>query len=51
LLVRLNIGDAPDNPPPSTSVIARITRRSRDQLRLHQGQRVWVQIKTVALVE
>lgn len=51
LLVRLNVGATPGNPALSTPMLARITRRSRDQLQLHQGQRVWVQIKTVALVE
>ena len=43
LLVRLNAG--------GTVIIARISRRSRDDLKLHAGQRVWAQIKTVALVE
>ena len=47
LLVRLDVGGTPN----STPLLARITHRSRDQLQLHQGQRVWVQIKTVALVE
>ncbi len=47
LLVRLNVGSTPNR----TSLLARITYRSRDQLQLHQGQRVWVQIKTVALIE
>ncbi len=43
LLVRLDAGGTP--------LLARITRRSRDQLRLCVGQRIWAQIKTVALVE
>jgi molybdate transport system ATP-binding protein len=43
LLVRLDVG--------GTLLLARITRRSRDQLRLREGQHVWAQIKTVALVE
>jgi molybdate transport system ATP-binding protein len=43
LLVRLNAGGTP--------IIARISRRSRDELKLHEGQQVWAQIKTVALVE
>lgn len=43
LLVRLDVGGTP--------LLARITRRSRDQLKLQAGQRVWAQIKTVALVE
>lgn len=43
LLVRLNVGGTP--------LLARITHRSRDQLGLSEGQRVWAQIKTVALVE
>ena len=43
LLVRLNAGGTP--------ILARISRRSCDDLKLHQGQQVWAQIKTVALVE
>jgi molybdate transport system ATP-binding protein len=43
LLVRLNAGGTP--------ILARISRRSRDELKLHEGQHVWAQIKTVALVE
>lgn len=43
VLVRLRAGETP--------LLARITRRSRDQLQLHEGQSVWAQIKTVALVE
>ena len=43
LLVRLDAGGTP--------LLARITRRSCDQLRLCVGQRIWAQIKTVALVE
>ena len=43
LLVRLNAGGTP--------ILARISRRSCDDLKLHEGQRVWAQIKTVALVE
>lgn len=33
-----------------TPLLARITRYSRDQLGLHQGQRLWAQIKSVALL-
>ncbi|MFY9327148.1 MAG: molybdenum ABC transporter ATP-binding protein [Georgfuchsia sp.] len=43
LLVRLDVGGTP--------LLARITRRSFDQLGLCEGQHVWAQIKTVALVE
>jgi molybdate transport system ATP-binding protein len=43
LLLRLDAGGTP--------LLARITRRSRDQLGLHEGQQVWAQIKTVALVD
>lgn len=43
LLVRLNAGGTP--------ILARISHRSRDQLGLSEGQQVWAQIKTVALVE
>lgn len=43
LLVRLRAGEAP--------LLARITRRSRDQLQLKEEQTVWAQIKTVALVD
>ncbi len=43
LLVRLDAGGTP--------LLARITRRSRDQLGLHTGQSVWAQVKTVALID
>ena len=43
ILVRLDIGSLP--------LLARITRRSRDQLGLEKGQQVWAQIKTVALLD
>jgi molybdate transport system ATP-binding protein len=33
-----------------TPLLARITRYSRDQLQLHPGQRLWAQIKSVALL-
>jgi len=33
-----------------TPLLARITRYSRDQLNLHPGQRLWAQIKSVALL-
>ncbi|WP_137817520.1 molybdenum ABC transporter ATP-binding protein [Pseudomonas sp. 2FG] len=33
-----------------TPLLARITRYSRDQLGLHRGQRLWAQIKSVALL-
>jgi molybdate transport system ATP-binding protein len=33
-----------------TPLLARITRYSRDQLHLHPGQRLWAQIKSVALL-
>lgn len=42
LLVALRLGDAP--------MLARITRRSRDQLALREGMTVWAQIKSVALL-
>jgi molybdate transport system ATP-binding protein len=43
LLVRLDSGGIP--------LLARITRRSRDQLGLTEGQEVWAQIKSVALLD
>ena len=43
LLVRLDSGGIP--------LLARITRRSRDQLGLAEGLQVWAQIKTVALLD
>ncbi|HEY6898735.1 MAG TPA: molybdenum ABC transporter ATP-binding protein, partial [Rhodocyclaceae bacterium] len=43
LLVRLDVG--------SSAILARITRRSWDQLSLSVGGEVWAQVKTVALVE
>ena len=42
LLVALQLGEAP--------MLARITRRSRDQLALQEGMTVWAQIKSVALL-
>jgi molybdate transport system ATP-binding protein len=33
-----------------TALLARITRYSRDQLHLHPGQKLWAQIKSVALL-
>jgi molybdate transport system ATP-binding protein len=33
-----------------TALLARITRYSRDQLQLQPGQRLWAQIKSVALL-
>lgn len=42
VLVRLAAG--------RTALIARITRRSRDQLEIVPGKRIWAQIKTVALL-
>lgn len=42
VLVRLDAGGTP--------LLARITRRSRDQLGLTPGKPVWVQIKAVALL-
>jgi molybdate transport system ATP-binding protein len=42
VLVRLDVGGTP--------LLARITRRSRDQLGLEAGSRVWAQIKAVALL-
>ena len=42
--VRLSLDDA------ATSLLARITRRSRDVLALAPGQRVFAQVKSVALV-
>ena len=43
ILLRLDVN--------GTALLARITRRSRDQLGLKPGQQVWAQIKTVALLE
>jgi len=43
LLVRLDLG--------GNALLARITHRSRDHLDLREGQTVWVQIKTVALID
>ena len=43
ILVRLNAGGTP--------LLARITRRSHDHLQLREGQTVWAQIKTVALLD
>ncbi|NNM50992.1 MAG: molybdenum ABC transporter ATP-binding protein [Pseudomonadales bacterium] len=43
ILVQLRAGN--------TSILARISRRSFDELQLHPGQQVWAHIKTVALVE
>jgi molybdate transport system ATP-binding protein len=42
VIVRLDVGGTP--------LLARITRRSRDQLGLATGSRVWAQIKAVALL-
>ncbi|MNR60499.1 molybdate transporter ATP-binding protein [compost metagenome] len=42
VLVRLDLHGTP--------LLARITRYSRDQLGLHDGQRLWAQIKSVALL-
>ncbi|MGH6781936.1 MAG: molybdenum ABC transporter ATP-binding protein, partial [Sphingomonadaceae bacterium] len=42
VLVRLEMDGTP--------LLARITRYSRDQLGLHSGQRLWAQIKSVALL-
>ncbi|MDG9931216.1 MULTISPECIES: molybdenum ABC transporter ATP-binding protein [unclassified Pseudomonas] len=42
VLVRLDMQGTP--------LLARITRYSRDQLGLHPGQRLWAQIKSVALL-
>lgn len=42
VLVRVDVG--------GTMLVARITRRSRDQLGLAAGQEIWVQIKAVALL-
>lgn len=42
VLVRLDAGGTP--------LLARITRFSRDQLQLHPGQRLWAQIKAVAVL-
>ncbi len=43
ILVQLRAGN--------TTILARISRRSFDELKLQTGQQVWAQIKTVALVE
>jgi molybdate transport system ATP-binding protein len=42
-LVRVRVGASP--------VVARLTRRSADALQLRPGMAVWVQVKTVALME
>lgn len=42
VLVRLDAAGTP--------LLARITRYSRDQLKLHPGQRLWAQIKAVAVL-
>ncbi|WP_085695250.1 MULTISPECIES: molybdenum ABC transporter ATP-binding protein [unclassified Pseudomonas] len=42
VLIRLNAGGTP--------LLARITRFSRDQLGVHPGQRLWAQIKAVAVL-
>jgi molybdate transport system ATP-binding protein len=42
-LVRVRVGSSP--------VVARLTRRSADALQLQPGLPVWVQVKTVALME
>ncbi|RMO94881.1 Molybdenum import ATP-binding protein ModC [Pseudomonas syringae pv. philadelphi] len=42
VLVKLDAGGTP--------LLARITRYSRDQLRLHRGQPLWAQIKAVAVL-
>ena len=42
VLVRLDAGGTP--------LLARITRRSADQLAITPGQALWAQIKTVALL-
>lgn len=42
VLVRMDAGGTP--------LLARITRFSKDQLQLHPGQRLWAQIKSVALL-
>ncbi|WP_236786251.1 TOBE domain-containing protein [Allochromatium tepidum] len=34
-----------------TPLLARITRHSRDRLRLHEGQSVFAQVKAVALMD
>ncbi|WP_336354807.1 molybdenum ABC transporter ATP-binding protein [Pseudomonas granadensis] len=42
VLIRLDAGGTP--------LLARITRYSRDQMRVHPGQRLWAQIKAVAVL-
>ncbi|TAL15430.1 MAG: molybdenum ABC transporter ATP-binding protein [Aquabacterium sp.] len=46
VLVQLRLGDG----DAGTLLLARITRRSRDQLALAAGQQVWAQVKGVALM-
>ena len=46
VLVKLCTGDGGKTP-----LLARITRHSRDRLRLHQGQPVFAQVKAVALMD
>ena len=50
VLVKLGTGGA-DGDRPQTALLARITRLSRDRLRLHPGQEVFAQVKAVALME
>lgn len=42
-LMRIRLGDG-------TLLLARLTRRSVEQLKLHQGQAIWTHIKSVALM-
>ena len=43
MLVRVRVGDS--------ALLARVTRRSADALQIAQGAQVWVQVKSVALIE
>lgn len=42
MMVKVNIGD--------TALVAQVTCKSADRLQLHQGNRVWVQVKSAAVV-
>ncbi len=50
LLVKLGLGSAVETGA-DASILARITRQSRDRLDLTLGQQVHAQVKAVALME
>jgi len=52
VLVRVRVGaDGPVGKTLGVAVLARLTRRSFQHLRLGIGQAVWAQVKTVALLD